>query len=418
MVPVEVGLHLGVNVRSACLTVNGLVAALERMAPVLAGEVLEAVLEQAQVGHLAAVRHGTQPPIVCRRCGSREWVQRGARRRVLQTSRGRLGFRLRQVSCRRCARTWSPFVTRLGLRPWQRVSDELLERLVGLATDLSYARASAWGQELLAGSLAPMTIWRAVQQRAPRLRFTAGRQPVRILELDGTRVPAGAQPRGEALNLAFAIADGARQARRRRRAKRLIGLAIGADSWSGVLPARLRPELVVSDGGQDVAPALARTYPQARHQRCEWHLVYSLNHFLWLDGAGTKPVRDGLVGELRALLFAPFSGIWRRTAIARWSARRLRSHRQSQTLVAEALPEICYPTPSAVRTTSHAEREMREINRRTDVGVRWTTSGIQNLLRLRLGRRLNRNDYARLWPHQRHSQAVEVEVSARFMSTI
>lgn len=31
-------------------------------------------------------------------------------------------------------------------------------------------------------------------------------------------------------------------------------------------------------------------------------------------------------------------------------------------------------------TTSPVEREMREINRRADIGVRWSVSGIENLL--------------------------------------
>jgi transposase-like protein len=39
--------------------------------------------------------------------------------------------------------------------------------------------------------------------------------------------------------------------------------------------------LVVSDGGADLVPSLTQAYPRARHQRCEWHLVYSLGHFLW-----------------------------------------------------------------------------------------------------------------------------------------
>jgi hypothetical protein len=89
MLPVEMQLHLDVNVRSAALTVNSLLAALQRVAPELEGEVFGAVLEQAQVAYLRAVREGRQPPIVCPRCGSAAWVQRGCRRRVLRTSRGR-----------------------------------------------------------------------------------------------------------------------------------------------------------------------------------------------------------------------------------------------------------------------------------------------------------------------------------------
>ncbi|MFO7742113.1 MAG: hypothetical protein R6X31_07350, partial [Anaerolineae bacterium] len=43
--------------------------------------------------------------------------------------------------------------------------------------------------------------------------------------------------------------------------------------------------------------------------------------------------------------------------------------------------------PQAIKSTSPAERQMREINRRTDVGVRWSIPGVKNLLALDLARR-------------------------------
>lgn len=49
------------------------------------------------------------------------------------------------------------------------------------------------------------------------------------------------------------------------------------------------------------------------------------------------------------------------------------------------------------RTTSVNEREMREINRRTDVGARWSVKGVDNLLRLRHSKRINPDDFNRVW---------------------
>jgi hypothetical protein len=51
----------------------------------------------------------------------------------------------------------------------------------------------------------------------------------------------------------------------------------------------------------------------------------------------------------------------------------------------------------AERTTSVIEREMREINRRTDVGARWSIPGVDHLLRLRHAKRINPDDFARVW---------------------
>ena len=40
-------------------------------------------------------------------------------------------------------------------------------------------------------------------------------------------------------------------------------------------------------------------------------------------------------------------------------------------------------------TTSPLEREMRELNRRADVGARWSPKGIENVLKLLFHKRLN-----------------------------
>jgi hypothetical protein len=52
-------------------------------------------------------------------------------------------------------------------------------------------------------------------------------------------------------------------------------------------------------------------------------------------------------------------------------------------MLMDAKENVLFDVPSRERTTSVIEREMREINRRSDVGVRWSESGIDNLLRLR-----------------------------------
>jgi hypothetical protein len=40
---------------------------------------------------------------------------------------------------------------------------------------------------------------------------------------------------------------------------------------------------------------------------------------------------------------------------------------------------------------------MREVNRRADVGVRWSIPGIDHLLRLRHSKRINPDDFERVW---------------------
>jgi hypothetical protein len=60
-------------------------------------------------------------------------------------------------------------------------------------------------------------------------------------------------------------------------------------------------------------------------------------------------------------------------------------------LLRDAAPFVLYDDPpSEERTTSIVEREMREINRRVDVGARWSILGVTQ-------QRCNPDDYEKLW---------------------
>jgi hypothetical protein len=75
--------------------------------------------------------------------------------------------------------------------------------------------------------------------------------------------------------------------------------------------------------------------------------------------------------------------------------------------------------PLAISSTSPVERQMREINRRTDVGARWQPAGVTNLLRLDLIRRFDMQQWDLLWDlprsdHAEHLTAnLQVSVSVR-----
>jgi hypothetical protein len=78
-------------------------------------------------------------------------------------------------------------------------------------------------------------------------------------------------------------------------------------------------------------------------------------------------------------------------ARARYAAfgEALKGYRRSGPLLRDAAPFVLYDDPpSEERTTSIVEREMREINRRVDVGARWS---------IPLAQRCNPDDYEKLW---------------------
>jgi hypothetical protein len=305
---------------------------------------------------------------------------------------------------------------RLGLEPHQEVSEELRRPVVGLATEVSYRKASHWTEETTGARLSPATIWRTVQERGPAVEFTAGPEERPCLEADGTRLPAGPGERGVALNLTFAVGDRRQEAGRWRREKRVVGMAVGRGSWPEALPGELEPRLVVNDGGDDIRSAAADAYPEARPQRGEWHVVYSLEHALWRDGVEHRR-RVRLQEELRGIIFGPERSRSRRQQVREWAACRLAPYPHAQGMVTDAAGEICYPAASDLRTTGHAERPMREVNRRTDIGVRWSGRGVENLIRLRLARLYNPADYDRVWNHRPIELRLEARVFLASMST-
>jgi len=245
---------------------------------------------------LRRVRVGIQE-LACPGCGvvhrgPGSLPRRGRRARTVQTSSGPVHFALRQVSCGVCCKTFCPFGSSLGLRPRQRVAEELLERLGSGVVELSYRQTCALGGKWLGGTVSPRTLWREIQARGRRVAFTR-RHPIEVLLVDGTRVRAGMRKRGEAAVVGLQIegrdhlGHRIRIRIRIRVRKRLIGSGVGLGAWQAVLAAGSETPLVVTDAASGVREKVRAACPTARHQLCEWHLTHSLKHFLTLRDCAT-----------------------------------------------------------------------------------------------------------------------------------
>jgi hypothetical protein len=401
MLSVETELHLTLTVAAAEVEVNDLAAWCFGVRNEIGQEILAQLLRRAQEQHWERTLEGAAE-INCQRCGlvhcgaEARVVRRGSRPRQIRTSSGRVRFALLQLTCLECGATWSPYAELLGLEPRQRVCEELLRKLTDLVTRLSYANTAGLGGQWLGASVTPRTLHRAVQARGPAVEFTEG-EGFEVVVADSTCVPAGSVDRGEAACMAFQVEKRSRRRGRSRYRKRVVGFGLGWGCWEEALATRTAPKLAVTDGEMGVHQVVEAYYPKARHQQCEWHVVHSINQSLMLDGMPVRQRRE-TQAELREIF-------WKRgsKARARYQAftDRLAEYPRTHTLLTNASPYVLYEEPSIVRSTSLAEREMREMNRRTDVGVRWSISGIANMLKLRLAQRLNPDDYARVWRAQR-----------------
>jgi hypothetical protein len=400
MLVVNPSVHLDLKVEAQALSINGLVRQVRACARQAQKEALSQQLEAVQEAHVERVLAG-EATLICRRCGlehcgSTDLVRRGWRKRQLLRQEGGVHFGLRQVTCRGCGRTWSPYGELLGLRSGQRVLEEVEEKLVGLVTQLSYARTCQVAEHWLDVRVRPRSLHRWVQRRGERLQLTPDAQS-EVLLGDGTKIPSGGRTRlGEDVRIGFQFCGREEVQGRNRAQLRVVGVGIGLGSWAEAFPAELNPALVVTDAESGLREFVGDRYAEARHQQCEWHVVHTLDWSLMEDRVPLKR-RKWLRKLLGRILFRKTTQARKRRRYERFTRWIGKISRKAQQQLEQASPRILYAEASAECTTSLVERQMREVNRRMEVGVRWSDTGALNLLRLRLAQQHNPDDYARLW---------------------
>jgi transposase-like protein len=216
---------------------------------------------------------------------------------------------------------------------------------------------------------------------------------VKVLVADSSMVTAGVKAWGEEFSLALQVQGRAQRGGRTKARKRVVGFGIGHGLWTQALGGVPEPELIVTDRERGLRQLIGRYFPGARHQQCEWHLARTLGYTLSLQGmhvAERKRLVATVIGTLRQSPEAARDGY-------RTLQERVRAYPRATTFLRNSARYVLYESNSAERTTGLVEREMRELNRRTDVGARWSLEGVASLVRLRLAQRHNPDDYERIW---------------------
>jgi hypothetical protein len=396
MLSLETSIQQLVKVEMERFGINDLVSGFPELGRALALRAGAQLLDQVQALQFEAVLAG-KAEIVCDRCGvvhggGARLLRRGSRSRRLKTSSGVLMFALHQLTCRDCGRTWSPFAEWLGLKPRQRISEELERKLVEWVTELSYAKTCAVGREWLGATLSPKTLHRCVQERGSAVRFTPAPQ-CSVALADGTKVPAGTEKRGCEIRFCLQILGRDRQHGRARVRKRIAGWSVGAGDWDRAIPAGVATDAIVTDRERGLAEAAHRQNPDVFQGMCEWHLGHTLNHLLVMDRMKVQE-RKQRVAELGRIVWGAEE---KRAADYRAFCNALQHCSQAHAMLRNVAPYVLSERRPSERTTSVIEREMREINRRTDVGARWSEPGVDRLLRLRHSKRINPDDFERVW---------------------
>lgn len=380
----------------------------------LIGELIEGLTEALLEMVVGRRRHPTAPsdqpeaPWSCTRehCGNRRGFRRRGFRssdRKLQAVCGGVSFRTAQVECLKCGRRFAPVLGLLGLRPHQRRTDRLAALAAGLATEVAYGKAARFLSELTGIRVSPRTIRNDVVAVAPD-RLGPEDVDVPILLLDGTGERAGDMLRGTKLHLALGLV-----ARRREQGRvvcevRLLGATLD-EKWQtmGRLLEKVRPGLILLDGEGPLSDMVAERFPGVPVQRCLWHLVRGMTYTAWREGASKAHRR-----ELRARLVDLLADAHRKQDLPRAQTAygELIDEMEARGVVGaagylkaaetEVFTFISHPDAGRLLfgdkgrpelATGVLERVMRELNRRTDLGVRWSINGCRALLMLKLARK-------------------------------
>jgi transposase-like protein len=184
----------------------------------------------------------------------------------------------------------------------------------------------------------------------------------------------------------------------------LLGATVG-EGWSvmGELLAGLRPGLILVDGEEELSALAAEVFAGVPVQRCLWHLGRGAYRAARYTDRASHELADDFRRQLEALLVAAYragdltaaqayadliddaEGCGARAAAAHLRAAEgevftFLTHPDAGRLVFgdKGRPEL---------GTGVLERVMREMNRRTDVGVRWSVEGVRAILMVKLQRK-------------------------------
>jgi transposase-like protein len=345
-----------------------------------------------------------EAPWACTGCASRHGFRRRGFRpkpRRVMTACGRVAFCSQQLGCQHCGRRFAPAAELLGLRPHQRRTEALSTLAASLAVEVAYAKASRLLAELAGPTVSARSIRRDVIAMAPE-RIGPEVTDVAILLLDGTGERAGPNKGGGALHLAIGLVARRRAGRRVSVEARLLGATLD-EGWSvmGDLLADVRPGLILVDGEEELSALAAERFAGVPVQRCLWHLARGVYRAARYSDRASHDLADDFRTQLEALLTAAYRDHDHAAARAAYhdliddadacGARAAANHLRAAE--SEVFTFLTHPDAGRLLFgdkgrpelgTGVLERVMREMNRRTDVGVRWSIPGVRAVLMVKL----------------------------------
>lgn len=358
--------------------------------------------------YLGAPWHGSPglaTPWECPRCSARAgFVRRGKRIRKLKTSIGRVSFPLHQITCTDCGKTFSPFPELFGMEKRQRFSRELEQKFCRIAKDLSYGKAAKLFNQMLDLDISSRSIHSTVQKYGARAKIMEDLSQIKHLQVDSTKINASANERGIDVHLAISIGPSELKNRRIVRTKTLASVQV-SETPTDVkrLLRESKVDQITVDGKSGLENYIEKKNIPTTVQRCLWHIPRTAAHMMYLDKIMID-ARKKYVAPLKEFLFDESLSVNTRLEKYNSFIEQCRDAGfENTTSFLENAADNLYTYKQFDdadiygRTTSVVERQMREVNRRMENGSRWSKTGVNNLLKLKLIEEMNPSSYAFLW---------------------
>ena len=346
-------------------------------------------------------------PWICPHCNERSsFVRRGHRSRKLKTSEGIIEFNLYQVTCKSCKKTFSPFPQLLGLKARARISTEFEEKIVELALNNSYSKTSEYINSFTKSTISHTASRDITLRVSDNINLNQESTEFDTILIDGTKVKSGLKERGSEIHLAISPVKKTVKNGRAYTEKRLVAFSIG-DTDKGLKSqlSKYSCDNVIIDGDNSYLNLVKDVFQDATYRRCKWHIPRQISHLLYMNKVPVREREPFILGLVNILntndYYKALSGYFNYIQMF----EELKFY-DIVTFLKNAMSGLFINEEDWINKNKHTsnsliEREMREINRRTDVGCRWTDKGVYKIIKLLEIKRYSKDNYDQYFKQNR-----------------
>ncbi len=323
-------------------------------------------------------------------------ICKGKRQRKLLTSQGKIDFLIQQMKCKKCKKIHRPTLKELGIKRRERISEEFLNKAIQTVIHTSYETASNIVQVYTNQKISGRSIQRVILKKSEEIEQQKEEAPPEEFQAiceDSTKIKTGITKRGSDIKIKMAILGRdirvnpeTGEVKRRRLISRILSVEVGKEE----IYFQHTAKNVMSDGGERVKKKKQYQGNDTIFHRCQWHLSRMLGFALYNDGLKTKKERREYVSKLANIIKYSFNNYKKYYEDLMLELKKHELYKAVKYL--KNAKEEFYNTKKnpimidgiPLLANSPVERVMREIERRLDIGVRWSEQGAKAMTNVRL----------------------------------